>query len=160
MTAHQTTALVDDATSSVTRTVRVAAPPARVFEVLTREDLVAQWFGQRASLPDLRVGGTGTLGWDGQDDVPLRIEAYDPPRRFAFAWPGCGGELQPGTDLTATFTLEPDGDGTLLTVVETGFDQLGDDRLRQLEDHRGGWTSELDELVELVHGGVHGAVRA
>lgn len=154
MTAHQTTALVDDTTSTVTRTVRVEAPPARVFEVLTREDLVARWFGQRASLPDLRVGGHGSLGWDGQTDVPLRIEAYDPPRRFAFAWPGCGGELTAGTELTATFTLEPDGTGTLLTVVETGFDQLGDERLRQLADHRDGWTSELDELVALVHDGV------
>ncbi|GIG40194.1 SRPBCC domain-containing protein [Cellulomonas phragmiteti] len=154
MSHHQSSAVVVDATSSVTRTVHVAASPARVFEVLTRDDLVAQWFGQRASLPDLRVGGTGTLGWDGHDDVPLRIEAYDPPRRFAFAWPGCGGELRDGTDLTVTFTLEPDGAGTALTVVETGFEQLGDDRLRELEDHRGGWTAELDELVELVAGGV------
>ncbi|MBO3094565.1 SRPBCC domain-containing protein [Cellulomonas dongxiuzhuiae] len=154
MTAHQTTALVDDTTSSVTRTVRVDAPPARVFEVLTREDLVARWFGQRASLPDLRVGGTGTLGWDGEHDVPLRIEAYDPPRRFAFAWPGCGGDLDPASELTATFTLVPDGTGTLLTVVETGFDRLGDERLRQLADHRDGWTAELDELVALVAGGV------
>lgn len=154
MTVHQPVAHVDDATSTVTRTVRVAAPPARVFEVLTREDLVAQWFGQRASLPDLRVGGLGTLGWDDLEDVPLRIEAYDPPRTFAFAWPGCGSTLDAGTELVATFTLEPDGDGTLLTVVETGFDRLGDERLRQLESHRDGWTSEIDELVALVHGGV------
>ena len=154
MTEHQTAALVDDTTSTVTRTVRVDAPPARVFEVLTREDLVAQWFGQRASLPDLRVGATGTLGWDGQDDEPVRIEAYDPPCRFAFAWPGCGGDLTDATALTVTFTLEPDGDGTLLTVVETGFDKLGDERLRQLADHRDGWTSELDELVQLVRDGV------
>jgi len=69
MTAHQTTASVDDATSTVTRTVRVGAPPAR------------------------------DLGWDGEDDSPVRIEAYDPPRRFAFAWPGCGGALDPATEL-------------------------------------------------------------
>lgn len=154
MTTHQTEAVVDTATSSVSRSIHVDAPPARVFEVLTREDLVARWFGQRASLPDLRVGGEGTLGWDGQDDVPLRVAAYDPPRTFAFTWTGCGEPIRDDNALTATFTLVPDGAGTLLTVVETGFDRLGDDTLRMLEDHRGGWTSELDELVALVHGGV------
>ena len=41
--------------------------------------------------------------------------------------------------------------GTTLTVVESGFDALGDP-IARMEDNRGGWTSELDELVAYLEG--------
>ncbi len=51
-----------------------------------------------------------------------------------------------------TFTLEPLADGTQLTVVETGFETTSD-AAANLESHRQGWNSELDELVALLEGG-------
>ena len=51
------------------------------------------------------------------------------------------------------FTLEPDGDGTLLRVVETGFAQLPVDTRRETYDsHSEGWSRELAELAEHVDG--------
>ena len=41
--------------------------------------------------------------------------------------------------------------GTQLTVVETGFETTSDPAAN-LESHRGGWDSELDELVAFVEG--------
>jgi hypothetical protein len=52
-----------------------------------------------------------------------------------------------------TFTLEPIETGTRLTVVETGFDTTSDP-IANLESHREGWDSELDELVALLEAGL------
>ena len=49
------------------------------------------------------------------------------------------------------FTLMPADGGTQLTVVESGFQNL-EDPFSRMEDNRGGWTSELDELVAYLEG--------
>ncbi|MFC8923094.1 SRPBCC domain-containing protein [Cellulosimicrobium sp. NPDC057127] len=150
MTTTNDPAVVDEATFMVTRTVHVRASVERVWAALTQEELVSQWFGQRTSLPDLRVGGEGTFGWDDNPGFAVRIEEYDEPSVFAFRWSESAGEaLRPDSSTVARFTLVPDGDGTVLTVVETGFEHLADGRAA-LEDHRQGWTSELDELVAVL----------
>ena len=143
-------AVVDTETFQVTRTLHIAAPTDRVWAALTREDLVAQWFGTTASLPDLRVGGTGSVGWADYGEVPLRIDEYDEPTVFAFTWGAPGQPLQPDNSTQVRFTLVADGDATVLSVVESGFERLTKDTVAAMEDNRGGWTSELDELVALV----------
>ena len=59
--------------------------------------------------------------------------------------------LDESTSTVFTFTLEPSGEGTRLTVVETGFDRTSDPA-SNMADHAGGWVSELDELVAFVEG--------
>ncbi|WP_251152886.1 SRPBCC domain-containing protein [Cellulosimicrobium sp. Marseille-Q4280] len=152
MTTTNEPAVVDQETFTVTRTVHIRASADRVWAALTQEDLISQWFGQRATLPDLRVGGEGVFGWDGETDAPVRIEEYDEPSVLALRWSAPAGEaLTEENSTVARFTLEPDGASTVLTVVETGFEHLADARAA-LEDHRQGWTSELDELVDLLEG--------
>lgn len=154
MSQHQQSAVVDTQALSVSRTVRLAAPRARVWAALTEPDLLSRWFGDAASLPDLRPGGEGSLTWDDHGTFPLRVEACEPQSRFAFTWASRPGvPLAPDSSTTVDLRLVDDGDGTLLTVVETGFDALAGDALAALEDHRGGWTAELDELAALVEGG-------
>ncbi|MEP6561594.1 MAG: hypothetical protein ABJD68_11065 [Nakamurella sp.] len=41
--------------------------------------------------------------------------------------------------------------GTQLTVVESGFETTSDP-VANLESHRTGWDSELDQLVALLEG--------
>jgi hypothetical protein len=46
------------------------------------------------------------------------------------------------------FTLEPNGNGTRLKVVETGFAQLSEEAYKVAFDgNTTGWASELGELV-------------
>ena len=94
-------AVIDTESYQVTRTVHIRATPERVWAALTRDDLVAQWFGSTADLPDLRVGGMGTFGFEGYGEFPVRIEEYDEPVVFAFTWGSPGeplrdGQLHPG----------------------------------------------------------------
>lgn len=146
---------IDEVAATVTRTVRIDAPPDLVFEVLTRPDQIAQWFGQSADFPDgVHVGARGSFGWVDHGDFPARVEAYEPPSRFAFTWGTPGEPIREDNSTTATFTLAPEGDATLLTVVESGFDTLGDaaGRRAAMEDNAQGWTEELDHLVAHVDG--------
>ncbi|WP_421734951.1 SRPBCC domain-containing protein [Cellulomonas sp.] len=145
-------ATIDTERYEVTRTVHIRATPERVWDALTRDDLIAQWFGSTADLPDLRVGGTGTFGFEGYGEFPVRIEEYDEPVVFAFTWGSPGEPLRADNSTLVRFTLVADGDATLLTVVESGFDLLARDPLVAMEDNRGGWTAELDELVTLLEG--------
>jgi uncharacterized protein YndB with AHSA1/START domain len=158
MTTTDQQATIDTETFQVTRTLHIDAAPPAVWAALTRDDLIARWFGQTASLPDLRVGGRGTFGFDGYGEFAVRIEEYDQPTTFAFTWTNQAGEaLRPDNSTLVRFTLTPDGDTTVLTVVESGFDRLGDDARAAMDANRGGWTSELDELVAFLDADAHSA---
>lgn len=114
-----------------------------------RDHGLASWFGDRAEI-DLRPGGVARLLWtDVDDEAELRVERVEPPRVFAFTWPMHGVPADDPRRSYVEFTLTADGDGTLLTVVETGFAQLDDVHHGTAHDaHTEGWGRELGELVE------------
>ncbi|PWW66848.1 SRPBCC domain-containing protein [Actinokineospora spheciospongiae] len=132
----------------IERTLDLAHPPARVWAALTTAEGLGTWFGNEARI-DLRPGGTAAMSWTGGHKVEMRVERVEEPTAFGFSWPL---EELPEDDPRRTyveFTLEPAGDGTRLTVVETGFAQLPDDAHRTAYDsHTQGWASELGELVD------------
>ncbi|MEZ0446350.1 SRPBCC domain-containing protein [Cellulomonas sp. ICMP 17802] len=148
----QQPAVVDTESYTVSRTVHVRATPARVWAALTRDDLITRWFGTMASLPDLRVGGEGTFGFEGYGEFPVRIEELDEPVVFAFRWGTPAEPIRPDNSTLVRFTLVADGDATVLSVVESGFDLLGRDPFEAMSSNRQGWTEELDELVAYLEG--------
>jgi uncharacterized protein YndB with AHSA1/START domain len=134
----------------IERSINVAHPPTKVWQALTTAEGLGTWFGQKATV-DLRVGGLAQLTFDGHGTVDLRIERLEPPRVFGYTWGISGLPADDPRRTYVEFTLEPVGDGTRLTVVESGFAQVPDDL------HSGayggnvqGWQSELDELVEYL----------
>jgi uncharacterized protein YndB with AHSA1/START domain len=150
---------IDAEAFTVRRTVTIAATPDKVWAAVTRPELITQWFGNVAEFDRLEVGVEGEFGFEGYGRFPIRIEELDAPHAIAYRW---GNENATPTDLDAhstvfRFTLEvveaPDGGGvaTRLTVVESGFDNLADPA-KAMESNRGGWDSELDELVAFVEG--------
>ena len=132
----------------IERTVRLAHPPRAVWAALTTAEGLGSWFGDEATI-DLRPGGLARLRWSDGTTVDMRVEHVQEPVVFAYTW-----QLleMPSDDPRRTyveFTLEPDGAGTRLTVVETGFAQLPDDAYRKAFDgHSQGWASELGELAD------------
>ena len=78
----------------------------------------------------------------------MRVERVEEPRVFGYTWRING---LPDNDPRRTyveFTLEPDGAGTRLTVIESGFAQLPEDAHREaFGGNTEGWASELAELV-------------
>lgn len=149
--------IVDDETFSVRRTIHIAAPVDKVWSAVTEPEHISKWFG-RAAFDGTGAGARGTLTWDGQAPVPVRIEAVDAPRTISYRWGNDDALGEPAREVddehstVFTFTLEPASGGTQLTVVETGFERTSDPAAN-LESHREGWNAELDKLVALLEGG-------
>ena len=136
----------------IERTIQLAHPPERVWAALTTAEGLGTWFGNSAEV-DLRVGGIATLKWDSGETGRLRIERLEPKTVFGYTWEITGLPAEDPRRTYVEFTLTPDGDGTSLTVVETGFAQLAqDEHDLAYGGNIQGWASELDELVAYLHG--------
>ena len=131
----------------IERTLELAHPPAKVWAALTTAEGLGTWFGNEATI-DLRPGGSGQLRWTGGDAVNLRVERVEEPSVFGFTWHIYGLPEDDPRRTYVEFTLEPDGPGTRLTVVESGFAQLPQDAYRKAYDgNTDGWAEELGELA-------------
>jgi uncharacterized protein YndB with AHSA1/START domain len=146
-------------TDRIEREITIAAPVERVWAVLTQPEHVGVWFGTGAPAQiDLRPGGTLAFDHGESCDYLGLIVAIDPPRSFSFRWaavyPGVVASEENST--LVEFTLEPAEDGTLLRVVESGFDALiiPPDRVEfaGYESHSNGWAEVMTKLGELAEG--------
>src|SRR4051812_23031167 len=136
----------------IERTVTLARPPREVWSALTTADGLSAWFGERATI-DLRAGGAATMTFAGGMTVDMRVERVEEPAVVAYTWRLPAPPQDDPPRPHGEFPLEPDGDGTRLRVVETGFAQLPVDTRRDTYDsHRDGWTRELAELAEHLDG--------
>ena len=128
---------------SIEREIVIAAPPERVWDIVTQPRHMGAWFGDAGAERD---GDTITMRWEQYGAAELRIVREDPPRVFAYRWdandPGIG-------DTLVEFTFTPEGEGTRLKVVESGWTKLQTSSERQGELRQGnvgGWEHELGDL--------------
>jgi len=78
------------------------------------------------------------------------VQKIEPERLFSFTWhPYAVDPSQDYSDETPTlveFTLEPTATGTLLRVVESGFDKLPAHRRDEaFRMNEGGWAIQFDQ---------------
>ncbi|WP_144876036.1 SRPBCC domain-containing protein [Microbacterium sp. 1.5R] len=139
---------------TVRRAIRIDAPRGSVWRAVTEAEHVARWFG-RPALEGAGVGATGVIDFGSDDIVPLRIEALDEPRSITYRWNSDDAlgshpaEIDERTSTVFTFTLDEVEGGTLLTVVESGFERTSDPAAN-MESHRWGWDEKTDVLVTLL----------
>jgi len=147
-------------TDSLERTVDLAAPIARVWRALTDHVEFGSWFRVAIEAP-FAVGetATGFITHKGYEHVrwAARIVAMDAPRRFAFTWHPYA--VDPAVDYEAEeptlveFRLEPLGQGTRLTLTESGFDRIPAHRRDEaFRMNGGGWTAQMDNIRAHVDG--------
>jgi carbon monoxide dehydrogenase subunit G len=103
--------------NEATLSFRLSKPPAEVFPYLSDLERAPEWVPDLVSVSKLTEGplGIGTrysevvnLGAK-MGTVHLEVTHYEPDRLFAHK--GVGGPME----FTGRFTLEPQGDGTLVT---------------------------------------------
>jgi uncharacterized protein YndB with AHSA1/START domain len=137
---------VPSATEPLRHEVRIAAPPDVVFAYFTDPARMVQWMGI-AALLDPRPGGAFRVEANGRDVVLGEFVAVEPPRRVVFTWGFDGGERAIAAGSTRVeVTLEPDGDGTLLTLLHHGLAGAARDA------HAEGWSHYLARLVPAAAG--------
>jgi uncharacterized protein YndB with AHSA1/START domain len=95
----------------VERETVVDADPDRVWDALTDESILADWFAPEAELDPVVGGEVGFECEDGRrSGTVVRVE---PERELAFTW------ARPGEDQSLVeFTLEPVVGGTRIVVKE------------------------------------------
>ena len=118
--------------------------PAKVWRALTDPALLAEWLlpaiGHR-----LERGAAFTFQappqpeWDGT--VACRILEIEAERKLSWSWEAGG------VDTVVTFTLEPSGAGTQLSLVQSGFRP---DQKRNVSGARYGWKMMGGKLAELL----------
>jgi uncharacterized protein YndB with AHSA1/START domain len=141
---------------TIERETLVAAPVERVWEVLTRPEYLPRWFGAEKAEIELRPGGSLVMTWAEHGVGYCRVERVEEPRFFSFRWalePGV--EPAPGEETLVEFTLLPEGGGTRLRVVESGFTSLNRPAEKQewyRERNVDGWRQVLEALAAHVSG--------
>jgi uncharacterized protein YndB with AHSA1/START domain len=134
----------------IEREIVIAAPVSRVWAALTEADQIGTWFGDAGAEIDPRPGGALTIRWQDHGAFHSTIERIEPERYFSWRWAHAAGERpRPGNSTLVAFTLTPEGDGTRLRVVESGFQALemtDDERANNVADNTRGWREELEEL--------------
>lgn len=130
-------------TDAIERTLRLSAPPERVWRALTDPEELAAWFPDETVDLEVRRSGGGWWHWKEHGKFAVRFDVVEPPRRLVWTWSRePGTPVDEGPTTTVEWTLEPDGNGgTVLELRESGFLTP-----EHREQNRKGWTHELGEL--------------
>jgi uncharacterized protein YndB with AHSA1/START domain len=142
-------------TSISRKQIELRAPVARVWRALTDYREFGEWF--RIKLEGPFVAGQlsrGHITYPGYEHLrwEAQIRTIEPERLFSYSWhpyavdPNVDYSQEPET--LVEFRLEKSGSGTLLTITESGFEQLKDDQ-RRLEAFRmndGGWSEQARNI--------------
>jgi uncharacterized protein YndB with AHSA1/START domain len=142
---------------SIVREVRIDATPETVFDVVSNPDHVRQWWPDEANFVSVpgEVGEVVFVSDDGEK-FPVAIQVVEaiPYRLFSFRWTQPLGEpARADNSFLVTFELEPDGDGTLLRLTETGFRERGWEIAvieETYRDHEQGWDRHLARLAPYI----------
>jgi len=143
-------------TDRIEKQVLLRAPRARVWRALTDSQEFGRWFQAAFTepfSPGARVRGKITYPGYEHMTMDITIESMEPERVFSWRWHP--GAAEPGEDFSAepttqvVFTLEDAEGGTLLTVVESGFDRIPlARRARAYKDNEGGWAEQMRAIAE------------
>ena len=145
-------------TDRIEKKILLKASRSRVWRALTDAVEFGKWFGVIMAgpfSPGARL--TGKITHPGYEDAPfeITIERMDAERLFSYRWhpyahdPKVDYSSEPTT--LVVFELQEQGGGTLLTVVESGFD--GIPLARRAEAFRmndQGWAEQMKSIERHV----------
>ena len=148
--------------NAIEKRIELKAPISRVWRALTDHREFGEWF--RVKIDGPFVAGQvsrGHMTYPGYEHVKWEavVQKMEHERLFSFTWPHPKSfektdqpqdySQEPST--LVEFRLEKTASGTLLTVTESGFDQLPDDRrLEAFRRNEGGWTQQIKNVESYV----------
>ena len=143
-------------TDRIERSIVIQAPRERVWRALSDPAEFGTWFGAdlkgQAFEPGRRVQGRITV--KGYEHVPFDIvvERVQPPELLSYRWHPYAVDAKVDYEqeepTLVTFTLaDAPGQGTRLTVVESGFDRVPPHRrLEAFRMNERGWAAQMDAI--------------
>lgn len=158
MTTRTDRAAASTSTDRIETRLELRAPRARVWRAITDAGQFGAWFGARvegAFTPRTTV--RAYFSACGHDNLPvdLQVEQVEPEHYFSYRWhpyavdPNADYSAEPTT--LVEFHLEEAAGGTVVTIVESGFDRLP--FARRAEAYRmndKGWVAQAANLAKYV----------
>jgi uncharacterized protein YndB with AHSA1/START domain len=144
--------------NKIEKQIDLKAPVARVWRALTDYREFGAWF--RVAIEGPFVPGQtsrGHITYPGYEHVKWEavIQKMEPERLFSFTWhpyavdPIVDYSNEPPT--LVEFRLEKTAAGTLLTVTESGFENIpAHRRAEALRMNDGGWTEQMKNIENHV----------
>lgn len=168
-------------TDKIEKKVVLRAPVARVWRAIADAREFGRWFGftlEGDFEPGKRMKGTFNGSLDeaalvahqqslglkpskvtlpGPEAVFCTVERIEPERFFSFRWIPYGIDAEAELDNEPTtlveLRLEATAEGTLLTVIESGFDRVpAHRRERAFRMNEGGWAAQAENIRKYVEG--------
>jgi uncharacterized protein YndB with AHSA1/START domain len=145
------------------------APPNAVWPALTDAKAFGTWFGAefdgsftpgahlKGRITPTQVDAEVAKAQERYKGMPfdLMVDRIDPMRHFSFRWHPFAidrsVDYSKESPTLVEFNLEEVGDGTRLTVTESGFDGLPDSRRAQaFAANAGGWEKQMELVRNFV----------
>jgi uncharacterized protein YndB with AHSA1/START domain len=144
----------------IEKQILIHAPRSRVWRALTDAGEFGTWFRVRLEgpfVPGQRVAGRITHPGYEHVTLEVTVERMDAERLFSYRWhpyavdPKVDYSVEPAT--LVEFRLQDAKDGTLLTVVESGFDRIPAHRRDEaFRMNSGGWAAQVENIRRHVEG--------
>ena len=142
----------------IEKQIEIAAPVARVWKALTDHTEFGQWFRVKLDAP-FTPGQTtrGNITYPGYEHLAFEVavQKMEAPRFFSYTWHPYPSEpnvdYSKETPTLVEFTLTQKGSGTLLAVVESGFDRIPAHRRDEaFRMNDGGWAEQMRNIAAHV----------
>ena len=147
-------------TDRIERSIVIHAPRARVWSALTNAEEFGAWFGAdlkgQSFAPGKRARGPVTFKGYEHLFFDVVVDRIEPQDLMSYRWHPYAND--PKVDYTkeeptlVTFTLaDAPANGTLLKVVETGFDRLPPERrMETFRMNTLGWETQTKKFAQHV----------
>lgn len=143
----------------IEKIIELKSTVARVWRALTDHEEFGAWFRVRLDGPFVQGHvSSGRITYPGYEHIRWEVvQTMEPERLFSFTLHPYA--IEPDQDYSAEpptlveFTLEPIPGGTLLRVVESGFDKIpAKRRLEAFRMNEGGWGAQMQNIEQHVAG--------
>jgi uncharacterized protein YndB with AHSA1/START domain len=143
----------------IEREILLKAPRAKVWNALADAESFGQWFGVKFQGQRFVPGQVtqGYITYPGYEHVLMQVEVQklEPQRLLSFHWhpyavdPNQDYSKEPPT--LVEFILEEAEGGTLLRVIESGFDKVPAARREEaFRMNSGGWDEQVGNIQRYV----------
>ncbi len=143
----------------IEREILLKAPRARVWRALSNATELGRWFGARLEGGTVSPGQRlrGSITYPGFEHIlfDVLVERVEPEQTLSWRWhpypadPAIDYSKEPTT--LVVFELQEAEGGTLLRVVESGFDQIPAARRGEaFRMNTGGWEAQMKNIAKHV----------
>jgi uncharacterized protein YndB with AHSA1/START domain len=127
--------------------------PERVWEYLTKAELIAQWLMPNDFLPilgldfEFRISPLPQFDFDGI--VYCKVLEIEPFKKLCYSWKSGPGEGRITLDSIVIWELHPKAQGTELSLEHSGFKEIENYTMYSIMND--GWFKNIEKIAKQIN---------